>query len=641
MCAIAGIISLDGNPIQLLELKLKMMLKILTHRGIDDCGLWQDPSNSIGFAHNRLSIQDLDAHAKQPMVNNNNGNVIVYNGEIYNHSELRKQYFPLDKFYTNSDTETLLTLYEKFGIEMLHKLDGMYSFAIFNKSSREVTFVRDRLGIKPFYYLVSDRVIYFASEAKALIPFLNSIDTNPYAFKEYLTFQYGLTNHTMFNNIERLSPGCTLSIKDSQITIKKYWDLHYSINFDMTEEYAKDKLISILSTTIKNHGVSDVDIGSFVSGGIDSSLIYALTRANPTSSKHAFNGAFKGLVEYDESIYASRQVEMYDGHLHEVEINSDDFINNIRNVIYHLDYPVAGPGSFAQYMVAKAASSHVKVIYAGQGGDELFGGYARYILAYFEQCIKASINGEYDPKKYILTIESIIPNLRVLKQYSPMIKEFWREGLFDHMDLRYFRLINRSNDMINEINWDELDSFNIFNDFELKFNKDHDKSNGSYFDKMSRFDLKYLIPALLHVEDRVTMAHGLESRVPLLDHKLVEFMASVPANIKYKNGNMKYLLKSTFADKIHPSILNRVDKMGFPVPISEWCKSNILEFINDLLSTMKSKNRPFINSDSIRHVSSHTNINNRKLWALISLELWYQEYHDKSMMWGKMLEKHF
>ena len=639
MCAIAGIISLDRNKIPLLDLKLRMMLKILNHRGIDDFGYWINVDNSIGFAHNRLSIQDVTGHAKQPMINQSNGDVIVYNGEIYNNIDIKNQYFSSVKFHTNSDTETILKLYEKFGIGMIEKMEGMFSFAIFNNATKEITFVRDRLGIKPFYYLVNDRIMYFASEAKALVPFLDSIDTNPKAFKEYLTFQYGISNSTMFNNIERLPPGCSLTIKDSMIKINKYWDLHYSIDFDMTEDYAKNKLISIFSRSIQMHGLSDVDIGSFVSGGIDSSLIYALTRGNASSTKHAFNGVFTGLKDYDESKFASRQVEMHDGYLNTVQIDSDDFINNIRDVIYHLDYPVAGPGSFAQYMVSKAASKHVKVIYAGQGGDELFGGYARYILAYFEQCIKASINGEYDANKYILTIDSIIPNLQVLKQYTPMIKEFWREGLFDHMDSRYFRLINRSNDMKLEINWDELDSYNVFDDFMQKFNKDHVESNGSYFDKMSRFDIKYLIPALLHVEDRVTMAHGIESRVPFLDHKLVEFMASVPANIKYKNGNMKYLLKSTYSDKIHPSILKRTDKMGFPVPLAEWCKGGINEFVNDTLSTMISKNRPFINSESIKNLNTNLSVNNRKLWALISLELWYQEYHDKSMMWAKMLEK--
>jgi len=346
-----------------------------------------------------------------------------------------------------------------------------------------------------------------------------------------------------------------------------------------------------------------------------------------------FHGRFIEYPGYDESGYAQSAADHAEGQLHTVDIGVDDFSKHIADVAYHLDFPVAGPGSFAQFMVSKLASEHVKVVLGGQGGDEIFGGYARYVVAYFEQCIKAAIDGHYKNGSYVVTIESIVPNLGLLREYKPLMKQFWSEGLFEPMDQRYFRLINRATDMKNEIDWSGLNMQQVFEDFSTIFNNPSNVKKEAYFDKMTHFDFKCLLPALLQVEDRMSMAHGLESRVPLLDHPLVEFAATVPADVKFKDGNMKHLLKHVFAEKIPPTILNRRDKMGFPVPLKEWFEGDLNEFAMDVFSTMAAKHRPYINSDVVMQSFGQEGRFSRKTWGLMSLELWHQQFHDQAQSW--------
>jgi asparagine synthase (glutamine-hydrolysing) len=276
------------------------------------------------------------------------------------------------------------------------------------------------------------------------------------------------------------------------------------------------------------------------------------------------------------------------------------------------------------------------VVLGGQGGDEIFGGYTRYLIAYFEQCIKGAIDNTLHSGNFIVTYESIIPNLVALQNYKPLLKEFWREGLFDEIDKRYFRLINRSTDMKNEIRWEALGDYHPFENFASVFNGENVKKE-SYFDKMTHFDFKTLLPALLQVEDRMSMAHGLESRVPFLDHPLVEFVATIPSNIKFKDGTLKMLLKDTMKHELPDMILNRKDKMGFPVPLNEWLNTDLNEFVNDTFHSQGARNRPYFNSDEIlRGIGSMSKFG-RKAWGLISMEIWHQEYHDKFSTFKNLL----
>lgn len=315
-----------------------------------------------------------------------------------------------------------------------------------------------------------------------------------------------------------------------------------------------------------------------------------------------------------------------------------DFRNSIGDVIYHLDFPVAGPGSFPQYMVSALAAKNVKVVLGGQGGDELLGGYARYLVAYFEQCIKAAIDGTYQSGHYVVTIESIVPNLGLLREYKPMIKEFWRAGLFEDLDQRYFRLVDRSTDMVGEVDWSALNKEAVFESFRAIFNNQDNVKKEAYFDKMTHFDFKCLLPALLHVEDRMSMAHGLESRVPLLDHPLVEFLATVPADVKFMGGQMKQLMKTAYRDTLPKALLQRRDKMGFPVPLKEWFDGELKDFVLDIFGEQRSKHRPFFNSDVVLSSFGGQSRFSRKTWGLLSLELWHQRFHDRAAEFRAMVK---
>lgn len=635
MCGIGGQVSLLGNEIPSLSNRLRAMSSLIAHRGPDGEGLWLDRHNGAGLMHQRLAIIDVSRSAGQPMEGGEDL-VLTFNGEIYNYRELSSALKHNWSFRTESDTECILAAYERFGDKCVDHLRGMFSFAIWDRKRRRLFCARDRFGIKPFYYAVVEGVFCFASEAKAILPFLPSITTDEGALSEYLTFQYTIGDKTLFDGVRQLLPGHTLTVERGQVCVSRYWDVKYEIDYDHSASYFQERLGDLLRESIRLHGRSDVAVGSYVSGGIDSSLVYRLSRENESSSPLGFHGRFTDYPGYDESSYAEAAAQHARGELHCMDIGPGDFRDQISRVIYHLDFPVAGPGAFPQFMVSKLAAQHVKVVLGGQGGDEIFGGYARYVIAYFEQCIKAAIDGNYGNGNYVVTLESIIPNLGLLREYKPLMKQFWSEGLFAPMDERYFRLVDRSADMGEEVDWTALNTSQVFNDFSEIFNNPSNVKKEAYFDKMTHFDFKCLLPALLQVEDRMSMAHGLESRVPLLDHPLVEFAATVPADIKFKDGNMKYLLKQIFANEIPTQILNRRDKMGFPVPLKEWFDIELREFVLDNISTMVGKNRPYINSKAVLKNFGKEARFSRKVWGLLSLELWYQQFHDQAAHWRKM-----
>jgi asparagine synthase (glutamine-hydrolysing) len=291
-------------------------------------------------------------------------------------------------------------------------------------------------------------------------------------------------------------------------------------------------------------------------------------------------------------------------------------------VIYHLDFPVAGPGSFPQYMVSEAASRDVKVILGGQGGDEVFGGYTRYLIAYFEQCIKAAIDGTSQNGNFVVTYESIIPQLQSLRNYKPLLKEFWSEGLFEDLDRRYFRLINRAPHVERVVRLEgDYDPFHAFADVFNGRNVGHE----SYFDKMTHFDFKTLLPALLQVEDRVSMAHGLESRVPLLDHPLVELAATIPADVKFPGGKLKHVFAQATRAAVPERVAERKDKMGFPVPLVEWARGPARDYVREVFSS----DRDLFDNGAVLEALEGEAKFGRTFWGMFSLELWQQRFHDR------------
>ena len=637
MCGIAGFISLNQQTLGNGEKVLKCMGELLAHRGPDGEGTWMDDFCKVGLAHRRLSIIDLSSAGAQPM-KGRDGTIITLNGEIYNYLELQESLNKNWDFASESDTETVLAAYHKYGEDCMDHLRGMFSFAVWDDQKQRLFCARDRFGIKPFYYVVVDGVFYFASEAKALLPVLPDIETDPEAMAEYLTFNFVIGENTLFKGVKQLLPGHGLAIEGGELRIWRYWDVNYQVDWDHGEEWFQDQLRSLLDDSIDVHLRSDVPVGAYLSGGIDSSLMAILAAEKDAQNRETFHGRFLEYPGYDESNFAQMASDQIGGNLNIIDITHKDFEENLRKVIYHLDYPVAGPGSFPQYMVSKLAAEKVKVVLGGQGGDEIFGGYARYLLAYFEQCINAAIDGTYKDGNFVVTIESIVPNLGILREYKPMMREFWREGLFGNLEDRYFRLVDRSSDMDKEIDWTALDKPRVFDSFREIFLNKSNVRKGAYFDHMTHFDFKTLLPALLQVEDRMSMAHGLESRVPLLDHGLVECIATASAEVKFSGGNMKHLIKKSYEGVLPDGIVNRRDKMGFPVPLKEWLGNPLKGLVQEVFDGMKQRNRPYINSDEVLANFQSAGRFSRKVWSLLSLEIWHQTFHDRASYYKSLIK---
>lgn len=626
MCGIAGIFN-QSKPVD--KSILVKMSEILNHRGPDDKGEYLH--DNIGLAHRRLSIIDLK-NGHQPMLDSTGRYCIIFNGEIYNYLELRQEL--IDAGYslkTHSDTEVLLYLFIKEGKDCLKKLIGMFAFAIYDQETRTLFLARDHFGIKPLYYAECNDAFVFASEIKSLLchPSIKA-KPNQGALYEYITFQFCLDNRTLFHGIRKLEPANYMVVKQGKITEKKaYWSVDFTVDYHHTQDYFLERLAFLLQDSVRLQLRSDVPLGAYLSGGFDSSTVTTYAAELMKTSIATFTGGFKEGPQYDETAYAKAVSKQAKTMHYEIFPTAKDFTDTIENLIYYMDEPAAGPGLFPQYFVSKLASQKVKVVLGGQGGDEIFGGYARYLVAYLEQCIKSAIYEQQEEGKYVVTLETIIPNLALLKEYAPLIKRFWSQGLFEPMDTRYFQLINRSSDLkgiyTNEFQ-KEFDYKKIFDTFSTMFNSPQTKS---YFNKMTYFDMRTLLPALLQVEDRMSMAVSLESRVPLLDHRIVELVASMPPTLKFADGKTKHVLRMVAQGKLPKEIVERKDKMGFPVPLSEWLKKGIVrDFVLDIFNKKSCKERGILDTKHIETLLNSELPFGRGLWGALCLELWHQKFID-------------
>ena len=630
MCGIVGIFGESGALGTQDELIVEEMKTSLAHRGPDDSGTHKSKYAILG--HRRLSIIDLE-HGHQPMVSHDGRYVIVYNGEIYNYVELRQNM--LDKkesFKTLSDTEVLFRMLINEGAGALRKLNGMFAFAFLDTHTGDWIIARDQFGIKPLYYIQTyGEQFLFASEIKALLihPKIRA-EVNHQALNHYLTFQFCLNGASLFKGIRKLEPGHYIKGKGGKILKEeRYWDADFRIDEQHTEQYFIDRLRFLLEDSARLQIRSDVPVGAYLSGGMDSSAVSGLAGLSLQNGMPVFTGKFLDSDKYDESKYAKIIAKKMGADLHEIVPTDKDFVEHINAIIKALDEPMAGPGSFAQYLVSATAAKHVKVVLAGTGGDEIFGGYTRYLVGYLEQALKGAIFETSVEGKHLVNLENIIPNLSQLKQYTPLMKTFWKDGLFDDMDKRYFRLIDRSPEIGSLLTDDmkaKYDSAQVFEDFQVIFNH---PSTKSYINKMTHFDFKTLLPALLHVEDRVSMAVSLESRVPLLDTRIMELVASTPPAIKFKGGETKALLKKAVSHVVPKTILNRKDKMGFPVPLKEWLKKGpVRDFVGDILLSERSLKRGIFKPVSLQGMLDRQGVGSRQLWGALSLEIWYREFID-------------
>jgi asparagine synthase (glutamine-hydrolysing) len=362
---------------------------------------------------------------------------------------------------------------------------------------------------------------------------------------------------------------------------------------------------------------------------MDSSLVTILAAERYPGRIKTFTGAFREGPQFDESRYAKAVAEHCGAEMFMVYPTESDFIDLLPRLIYHMDEPAAGPGLFPQYMVSRLASQEVKVVLGGQGGDEIFGGYTRFVVAYLEQALKGAIFETHEEGEHIVSLTSILPNLPYLKQYVPMLKKFWQKDVFEDSDRRYFRLIDRSEGDMGFLSDDFKSGYNLkglFSRFQKVFNH---PDTLSYYNKMTHYDMVASLPALLQVEDRVTMANSLESRVPILDHRIVDLITSIPPRMKFKGAEMKYILKKALKTILPPSIYHRKEKMGFPVPLHLWAQNQVGDFVKDVLLSSACKNRGIFNTKEIEALIDNENAFGRRLWGLLCLELWFQTFMDK------------
>jgi asparagine synthase (glutamine-hydrolysing) len=626
MCGFVAMFNKDQAPVD--ASLLAAMAETIVHRGPDGQGILIE--GPCGFAHKRLAIIDPEG-GRQPMTV---GPVtVVQNGEIYNYLELRRELERVGHvFQTRSDTEVLARAYLAYGPDCVRHFNGMFAFVLWDRSANRLLAARDHFGIKPLYVWDDGRRLLFASEIKALLrhPAVPAAP-NMEAIQDYAVFQYVLNEDTFFRGVRKVSPAHSWIIDLGTFAVerRRYWEPDFSVDTHHTEEYFVESLRALLEDAVALQLRSDVPLGVTLSGGIDSSLVTSLAARRLGGRLTAFTGAFNEGPEFDETRYAEAVATACGAELEIIRPGPADFIEVFPKLIYHMDEPMAGPGLFPQYMVARRAAGRVKVLLGGQGGDEIFGGYTRYVIAYLEQALKGAVYETNDEGEHIVSLKSILPNLPALRGYVPTLRSFWAEGLFESMDRRYFRLIDRSRGARDLFGPDfnaAFDEERVFARFRTVF--EHPRTH-SYYNKMVQYDLTAGLPALLHVEDRMTSACAVESRVPLLDRRIVDLVASMPPGLKFRGAEMKYILKRAVGDVLPPAVLARKDKMGFPVPLHIWMRNGLGDFVRDILTSRACRERGLFRTERVEELISGEEPFGRRLWGLLNLEMWFRTFIDK------------
>ncbi len=630
MCGIAGLLGRSADAG-----RGRRMLDAIAHRGPDGVGEWSGAGQDgapLWLGHRRLAIIDL-ATGAQPMQSADGRLVVTFNGCIYNYPELRAELESAGAvFRTRSDTEVILHAYAHWGDECVHRFNGMWAFALWDAREQRLFCSRDRLGIKPFYYRTGDDGTFaFASEVKALFAaFGDRARVDHDGLRQYLTFQFCLEDRTLFDRVLKLAPGHSLVIRpgDDAPLVTRYWDVSFDIDEDHSPKWFRERLRELLEDSVRLRLRADVPLGAHLSGGTDSSVVVGMARRllPEGHTLHTFTGAFEEGPQFDERRYARLVAERHGAVGHEIVMGAADFGSTIEKVIWHMDEPAAGPGVFPQFQVSKLASEHVKVVLGGQGGDELFIGYARYLVAYLEECLKGAIENTAARGDYVATLGSIVPNLPSLQNYIPMLRGFWKRGAFGEPARRYFDLMDRFGGAAPLLDPGlAIDQERTFDEFRGIFDV---HGAASMINRILYFDLKTHLQSLLHVEDRTSMAWGLESRVPLLDYRLVELMASVTPRLKFENGRLKHLFLTAVDDLLPTEIRDRRDKMGFPVPLPAWAGGPLREFLGDVLGSQRARERGVFATDALLGASSGESAFGRTTWGALCLELWFRQFVD-------------
>jgi len=626
MCGICGIINFkDRSPVN--AEVLNKMTRVLNHRGPDDGGKFNDGYAGLGIR--RLSIIDPEG-GTQPIYNEDRNVVIVFNGEIYNFKELREGLKKNGhKFKTSTDTEVIIHLYEERGEECLNFLNGMFAFCIWDKKNEKLFLARDRLGIKPLYYCINEKGLSFASEIKSLLqdPFIQQ-KLNQEAIIDFFSLGYILSPKSIFKNTYSLPPGYFLLLANGEIKENRYWDLSYEKEETSGPEETSEKFFEVISSSVKSHLISDVPLGAFLSGGIDSSTIVSFMQSSNQNSTKTFSIIIDE-HGWNEGDFIGVAKEHFNTEHYESVIDSIDteIQNLLPKAIWYNDEPFADSSFIPTFLVSSLARTKVKVALSGDGGDENLAGYPSYIADKIAFCME-SIPGLSNLTLLQKPVSFLTSNPRILRfidglKFPPQKAHYWWRVLFtDEEREKLF-----SEDFIKGYT-----GYNSYFTFENYFNK---CDGNSFLKKTLYTDIKtWLTDDILRKVDRASMANSLEVRVPFLDHKVVEFCASIPDNLKIRGFNTKYILKKTMSGKVPESIISR-KKKGFHLPVSKYIKNQL----KDLTLTHLSKNSinslgilnyNYISSLISEHMAGKRD-HGQKIWALLCFSLWHQICYRKKL----------
>jgi len=629
MCGICGFIDQNKNPL-VDDAGLRRMCLSLKHRGPDDEGFYlKNGLSHIGLAHRRLSIIDLSPLAHQPMANENGTVWIVFNGEIYNYNELRPE---LEKkghaLKSHSDTEVVIHLYEQYGEDCVKHLRGMFAFAIWDERNGSLLLARDRVGKKPLFYHCRSGVFTFSSELCSLLESgMVKKNINPSAIDHYLAFGYIPAPLTIYRDVFKLPPAHTLLFKDRIVSLKQYWELDYLRKIKISEQDAASEVMRLLKEAVKIRLYSDVPLGAFLSGGIDSSTIVGLMSQLSDIKVKTFSIGFAE-KKYNELDYARRIARRFNTDHHEF-IVKPNALEILPLLVERYGEPYAESSCIPTYYVAQETRRYVTVALNGDGGDELFAGYERYqamVIAEMFQKMPAIF------RKAIKGVSGVLPDSVDQKNKLRRLKRF-----IDAIDLplqaRYLRWVGIFDTPLRVKLYTEEFSQKISLDGPLKLiGKFLDKSGLNLIDSLLRTDTNVYLPDDLLVKvDIASMANSLEGRSPFLDHKLMEFAASLPADYKLKNSVKKYILKKAIKDLIPPENIHR-SKMGFGVPVGEWFRGDLKGLLCETLFSKECMRRGYFKPDVIREmVESHLSRQRDYtfcLWSLLMLELWHRRFID-------------
>jgi len=624
MCGICGIFDPDGVSRE----DIQLMAQEIAHRGPDDQGFYVN--GRIGLGNRRLSIIDL-AGGHQPIGNEDGTVQIAFNGEIYNHPTLRQELQQKGHvFHTSSDTEVIVHLYEEYGEQCVERLQGMFAFAIWDGRHQKLLLARDHLGQKPLFYAREGDTFLFASEIKGVLAASRTKPAIDYeSVHHYLSLRFIPPPHTMLQHIKKLPPAHILVLQNGEISISRYWDLSFREKLDLTETEFIDELNKRLSHTVSSHLISDVPVGAFLSGGMDSSMVVAMMAKEQSRQFQTFA---IGVSEqsFNELPYA-RQVADYCHTEHIEECVQSDLIQSLPEMIWHLDEP-SDPIAACQYYAAALAAQHVKVVLGGDGGDELFAGFDRYLgvgyVDYYARIpvfIREQLLGsllEHMPENF--SYKSSSQKIRWMHQLSllPTFAERYAEATL------FFRFNHaQKQELYGQCLWEEVGHIHSSDVITEQFNRapaDDPIDRMLYADYMTRLPEHSLM-----LTDRMTMAHGLELRSPFLDHELVSFMASFPSNLKIRNRELKYALRKLGADYLPQEIVER-DKQGFMFPVAYWFRNELYPFLKDYLLDGYFVQAGIFRRESVLQLLEDHKQNridhHVRLWMLLNLTIWYELY---------------